>query len=226
MPVSGGYETEGTGIKASAEKRKAQAHFTIALLSEDQPARGGQLDRCLSCLDASLRLYRSAYRSNMRESREWVPRRSVHWVLCQYLSLRAVLGEPFELGHWSAAMLSANIDLQETTGEAVVWPHGTLAELHFLLLAYPENDVPLPHAEATARVLEQIRLLLDRVSPDAFAVQSTRRQFLRYASWWGHPELEAALERQGYSRPRDWWEPGGVIDVANQVIDMFARPAR
>ena len=35
---------------------------------------------------------------------------SVHWVMTQYLSSRAVLGEPFPPDHWGAAMVSTEVD--------------------------------------------------------------------------------------------------------------------
>jgi hypothetical protein len=160
----------------------------------------------------------------MQESLQPVPRRSVHWVLGQYLSLRAVFGEPFEPGHWSAAMLSAHIDLEESTGLAVVWPYGTLAELHLILLAYPEEEVPMSHDEAAGKVREQIGLLQRRVPPDSFAIQSTRRQFLRYGSWWGNPDFEAVLRDRGRGRPRLWNQPGGLSEVAAEVVHMLTPP--
>lgn len=223
MPDIGAYETEGTGMKASTEKRKAQLYFHLALM-EERGRSSRRLERSLSSLDESLRLYRKAYRSNMRESAEEVRRRSVHWVLGQYLSLRAVLGEPFEREHWSAAMLSARIDLEEGEGMAVVWSLGTLAELHFILLAYPAEAVPMNHEEAAGRARKQIRQLLSRVPPDDFAIQSTRRQFLRYASWWGHPLFEAALKDQGRERLRTWSGLGGVAELAREVVRMLTPP--
>jgi hypothetical protein len=225
MPDTGAYETEGTGMKASTEKRTAQLHFSIALM-EAKEQRAQRLQQSLASLDKSLELYRRAYRSNMRESEEPVPRRSVHWVLGQYLSLRAVLGEPFEREHWSAAKLSARIDLEESRGDAVVWPFGTLAELHFILLAYPAEQMPMSHDEAADQVRKQIKGLIAGVSPDSFAIESTRRQFLRYSSWWGHPELEAALKDQGRKRPRPWREPGGVVELAGEVVGMLTPPGK
>jgi hypothetical protein len=222
MPDSGAYVTEGTGMKASTEKRKAQLYFHIALMEKKQSEKF--LQSSFSSLAKSLNFYRKAYRSNMKESKEEVQRRSVHWVLGQYLSLRAVLGEPFRQGHWNAAMLSARIDLEESSGLDVVWAHGTLAELHFILLAYPPQGLPMSHEEAAERVREQIGLLQSRVNPDSFAIESTRRQFLRYASWWGSPEFEKALPAQGRKRPHPWDQPGGLRDLAQEMVDKLTPP--
>ncbi len=222
MPTAGAYETEGAGMVASTEKRKAQLHFSFArTIKNDKELWGEQMDSSFSCLMKSLGHYRDAYRSNMKESTAEVRRRSVHWVLGQYLSLRAVLGEPFEHAHWSSALLSAKIDLDDAEGEAVVWPHGTLAELHLLLLAYPEKDLPVSHADAAAEVMVQIRALLDRVQADAFAVQSTRRQFLRYINWWGSEDFENLLHGKDRSRPRPWREQTGLLEIANSVVEVL-----
>ena len=69
--------------------------------------------------------------------------RSVHWVMTQYLSLRAVLGEPFLPDHWSAAKVSAEVDIYSLNShaETAAWAHGSMAELYLILLAYDPADV-------------------------------------------------------------------------------------
>ncbi len=218
MPKTGGYETEGLGMRGSTEKRKAEAWFKAARLESNEETDPSLIDNCFGCLVRSLDYYEEAYRANMRESKEPVPRRSLHWVLGQYLSLRAILCEPFSLSHWSAAQLSSRVDLEESSGEDAVWPHGTLAELHLLLLAYPRRGLPMNHANAAKQILEHIDRLVEMTKPDDFVVESTRRQFQRYLDWWGDEAFEDALRRHGRSRPLPWSEPNGLIEIAAEVV--------
>jgi len=222
MPTTGEYETEGTGMLGSTEKRKAEAWFRA---SPDAPSEKDQ-DRSLGCLQKALQYYEKAYRENMREATGVVPkRRSLHWVMGQYLSLRALLGEPFQRDHWGAALVSANVDLcsQQTQGEGIVWPHGTLAELYFILLAYAPDHVPMNQEEIHGKVLEHIHHLLSIKDYDSFPVKSTKRQFKRYIDWWGSERFESLLKKEGRVRERSWTERGGIIDLANQVVKKLTK---
>jgi hypothetical protein len=222
MPTTGEYETEGTGMLASTEKRKAEAWFRT---SPDAPCEKDQ-DRSFGCLQKSLQYYEEAYRENMREATGVIrKRRSLHWVMGQYLSVRAVLGEPFQRDHWGAALVSANVDLrsQQTQGEEIAWAHGTLAELYLILLAYAPGDVPMNQEEIHGKTLEHIYHLLSIAGFDSFAVESTRRQFRRYIDWWGSERFESLLKKEGRVRERSWTELGGLIDLANQVVKKLTK---
>ena len=115
----------------------------------------------------------------------------------QYLSLRAVLGEPFLRDHWGAAMVSAHVDLEKAQGEAMVWPHGTLAELYLIMLAYDPEKVPLEAEEISPKTLEHIEILLSLTGRDSFPIYSTQRQFRRYIEWWGHEMFDLFWQKKG-----------------------------
>jgi hypothetical protein len=222
MPTSGEYETEGTGMLASTEKRKAEAWFRA---SPDVPTEKEQ-DRSLGCLQKSLQYYEKAYRENMREATGVIrKRRSLHWVMGQYLSVRAVLGETFERDHWGAALVSANVDLcsQQIQGEGIAWAHGTLAELYLILLAYASDIVPMNQEEVHGKTLEHIHYLLSIAGFGSFPAKSTKRQFKRYIDWWGNERFESLLKREGRIRGRSWSEPGGIIDLAKQVVKKLTK---
>jgi hypothetical protein len=143
----------------------------------------------------------------------------------QYLSLRAVLGETFLRDHWGAALVSTNVDLcsQEAHGEVVAWAHGTLAELYLILLAYDPNHVPIEQEEVRNKCLDHIQQLFSIAGYDSFSVYSTKRQFSRYISWWGDKTFESLLAKEGRARERPWNEPGGIIEIANQVVKKLTK---
>lgn len=226
MPTTGEYETEGKGMLASTEKRKAEAYFRASLNAPSEKNQDDFSFRSLDCLQKSLNYYEQAYRENMRESAGVIrKRRSLHWVMGQYLSVRAVLGEPFLRDHWGAAMVSTNVDLcsQEAHGEVIAWAHGTLAELYLILLAYAPDHVPMEQEEVHGEILGHIHQLLSIVDFDSFAVKSTRRQFKRYIEWWGSEKFVSLLAQKGRVRERAWTEPGGIIDLVNQVVKKLTK---
>jgi len=224
MPTTGEYETEGAGMLASTAKRKAEAYWNASLTLLTEERRAYFCGQCLSSLDKSLQYYERAYRESMRE---WMGvirrRRSLHWVMGQYLSLRAVLGHVFLRDHWGAAMVSTRVDLEEAQGEGVVWPHGTLAELYMILLAYDPEHVPVGPEEIRKKTLDHIQTLLSLAGYDSFAVYSTKRQFRRYIDWWGHEIFESLLAEGGHVRERSWQEPGGIVELANQVVEELTK---
>jgi hypothetical protein len=226
MPTTGEYETEGTGMLASTEKRKAESYFRASLNAPSEKEQEDFSFRSLDCLRKSLHYYEQAYRENMRESAGIIrKRRSLHWVMGQYLSLRAVLGETFLRDHWGAALVSTNVDLcsQEAHGEVVAWAHGTLAELYLILLAYDPNHVPIEQEEVRNKCLDHIQQLFSIAGYDSFSVYSTKRQFSRYISWWGDKTFESLLAKEGRARERPWNEPGGIIEIANQVVKKLTK---
>jgi hypothetical protein len=141
----------------------------------------------------------------------------------QYLSVRAVLGEAFLRDHWGATMVSAQVDLEEAKGEAVVWPHGTLAELYLILLAYEPEHLPIEPEEIRKKTLDHIQALLSLAGHGSFPVYSTKRQFERYIDWWGQEIFETFLTEEGRVRERSWTEPGGLVELAKQVVGELTR---
>ncbi len=224
MPTTGEYEVEGQGMLASSSKRKAEAYWNAFLNAQTDEKRADFSGQCLNGLQQALEHYDRAYHESMRESRVVIRRRrSLHWVMGQYLSLRAVLGEPFLRNHWGAAMVSTQVDLEEAKGEGVVWPHGTLAELYLMLLAYKPEHLTIEQEEIHKKTLDHIHALLSLVGHGSFAVYSTRRQFKRYIDWWGNEVFESLLAKEGYVRERSWTEPGGIVELADQVVGKLTK---
>ena len=223
MPTTEDYATEGTGMLASAAKQKAEVYWTASLVATDE-RREGFLRRCLGSLQESLGYYREAGDENMRESTTPTRRRrSLHWVMAQYLSMRSVLGEEFLRDHWGAAMVSAQLDLEESSGVGRAWAHGTLAELHLMLLAYRPEHLPLKPEEIQNKTLDHVGQLPSLAGYDSFEVFSTKRQFRRYVHWWGHETFAAHLENEGRVRERSWTEPGGIVELADEVVKRLTR---
>lgn len=224
MPTTGEYETEGAGMLASTAKRKAEAYWRVSLNSSNADWQEDFSRRSLHNLQKALEYYDQAYRENMRESIGVVrKRRSLHWVMGQYLSLRAVMSEPLLRDHWGAAMISTQVDLEEARGEAMVWPHGTLAELYLILLAYDPEQTQVNPEQAREKCMDHIESLLSSTGYDSFPIYSTRRQFKRYIHWWGHGKFEDLLEKDGRGRKRSWRDPGGIVELAMQVVEKLEK---
>jgi hypothetical protein len=123
-----------------------------------------------------------------------------HWVITQYLSLRAVLAGKDECGSlareygdwWIAARQIALWELRSTSGEGEAWAHGTLAELEMLGIIYagPGSE----REEVKRRVIQHCRTICDLVGQESFPVFSTRRQFERYRDWWKRDEWQDVAE--------------------------------
>ena len=223
MPTTGAYTTEGKGLLGSTEKRKAEALFRVSQTVADKAAVENYWRQSLKALEQSMDKYQDAYRENMRDSAGVAYKRaSLHWVMCQYLSLRAVLGEPFLRDHWSAAIVSAQVELTVESAETVIWAHGSLAELYLLLLAHARRGLPMSHAQAEKRVLEHAGKLLSLSGHDSFPVYSTKRQFTRYAKWWGHKDFEPALEKASAQARETSWDKR-LIDVALEVVELLTK---
>ena len=231
MPTTDGYETEGRGMLASTEKRKAEMLFRAALKKKSDKEKQDKLKQSLDFLWKSLRLYEQAYRENMREAKGIIRKRqSVHWVMTQYLSLRAVLGETFLPHHWGAAVVSTDVDLCSWEGhaEASAWAHGSMAELYLMLLAYNPADVKENVELSQKQVKENARWhtgqLLSITSHISFPynpVYSTIRQFERYIDWWGHKAFKDLLKGQNIARKHSWDKPGGLIELAYELKKLL-----
>jgi hypothetical protein len=231
MPTKEGYETEGTGMLASTEKRKAEMCFRAILKLSSEDGKQKELKkRSIEYLRKSLRLYEHAYRENMREAAGIIRKnRSVHWVMTQYLSLRAVLGEPFLPEHWSAAIVSAEVDIRSHEGnaETVIWAHGSMFELYLMLLAYDPADVKkklaLSQKEVREKAQRHIGELLSIAEHGSFPVYSTDRQLDRYITWWGNDIFKSLLAEHNITRKRPWGEAGGIVELAGKLKEQLGK---
>jgi hypothetical protein len=118
-------------------------------------------------------------------------------VATQVLSIKAVLDAPLETTLFALATALAELDLAHVDKEERAWAHGSLAELELLRLPRgSQADI----AQARQNVVEHCRAIVSLTSSRSFQVQSTRRQFERYATHWARfrpeclPLARAALE--------------------------------
>ena len=220
--------TEGRGILASTEKRKAEMCFRALLKLTSVERKQEELKkRSIEYLHNSLLLYEQSYRENMQKAEGIIRKnRSVHWVMTQYLSLRAVLGEPFLPDHWSTAMVSAEVDVRSHEGnaETVVWAHGSMFELYLMLFAYDPTDMKKKVALSQKEVREKARWhtgellsIAGNISFPYDPVYATIRQLERYITWWGHKDFESLLAEQNLARKRPWSEKGGIVELALEL---------
>jgi hypothetical protein len=222
LPREGIFTTEGLGLLGSTEKRKAQAWYRAALCAKDQPKQKDFRDNGLKALRGAYRYYELAYQHKISQS-EGSPGHGyqLHWVLCQYVSLRAVLGEDFVRDHWYAAHLAAEVDLNASNASIRSWAHGTLTELYLCLHGHEESDVPILHKMAEEQALHHAKSILKISGPDSFEVYSTRRQIQRYSDWWCEREFEAHLQSASSKRRRIWSAEGGIKQLAAELTKLL-----
>lgn len=170
---------ECIGLRASAFKHLAELLFTRASrhgTAKDRPAS----ERALA---ESADHYRAAFRTNVNN----------HWLGMQHLALEAAISGRFERPSELALVeYVANLAAEANPGD--YWSLGTLAEAHLLapLAARPHS---LEAAVTAARGMASRA----RQANDTDAIESTRRQFGRYVTWWttangffrGRPDLSA-----------------------------------
>lgn len=234
LPTSGEYETECTGLLASTEKRKAQVLYKAAGKTKDEDKKKEYMRQCLEALVKSMTKYKEACDENMMDTGALVRKKqSLHWVLGQYLSIRAVLGKGLYITLWQAARLSAETDLNAADPMTRDFAHGTLAELYLLLLVYHEKWLPqressegpkkVDHRTARAKVFEHAKELAYSNTPNPFPVESTRRQFERYIDWWGQRDFIEFREKSELFPKLDMPGIPGVLKLANEIVDLFTK---
>jgi hypothetical protein len=233
MPTTGEYETEGTGMLASTEKRKAEVLYK-AVGKAKKEDKEKYLDRCIDALATSMAKYKEAADENMMESGAVVrKKRSLHWVLVQYLSLRTVLGKGFYIKLWQAARLSAETDLKAGNPVTQIFASGSLAELYLLLLAYNEEWLPqqesdngpikITHEMARKKGIEYAKEVAYSNIKDPFPIYSTKRQFKRYTEWWAQDDFIKYLGESELFPRLDMPGVAGVLDLAKEIVDLFPK---
>lgn len=118
-----------------------------------------------------------------------------HWVITQYLSIRAILINSDEESDqlqdelhtwWVAAKQISHWQYENATGESRAWSLATLAELELLGSIYCNQRISLK--TRTKQIVRCCRELVKSVGPGTFPVFSTRRQFKRYQDFWAKQE--------------------------------------
>lgn len=219
LPLKGQYTSECLGIRASSRKRLAQAAFA---LSEEGASDRDPYD----LLDEAYLDYERASRALLIVEGPAQRVATLHWLLVQLESLALILARERNEGRWTAALLSAELYLDHAGEEQRAWAHGSLAELCLIRLGDPslsDEERKKLGERALQHARELVRVYPRRVE---FPVESTCRQFVRYAEWWGTRVFEEGLVNRGLGRAVPWDREGGVVDVARNIIGILQRNSR
>ncbi|HYC92755.1 MAG TPA: CHAT domain-containing protein [Thermoanaerobaculia bacterium] len=217
LPLKGPYSAECIGIRASARKRLAQAAFNTPESPRD----------AYDLLEQAYIDYKCAADSLLVISEGPAQRvATLHWLLVQLESLDMILGREGDDRRWTAAHLSAEMYRHHLDTEQRAWAHGSLAELFLVKLGKAglnEEDREKHHQDVLQHIHELVKLYPLRTE---FPVKSTRRQFERYADWWGSQQFEDGLKERGLTRRAPWDGQHGVTQVAKEVVKIMQRNLR
>ncbi|MCF6158006.1 MAG: CHAT domain-containing protein [wastewater metagenome] len=188
MATSARRKAECLGMRAASEKRIGIAYFLIAKEKKEKivDAKVTHLKQ-----EKSKEAYKSA-RDFYRSSLETDPLNIDNiWFITQYLSMLAILADPPEVWNslakdygqwWNTARQIANWKLRKAAGDDRAYVRATLAELALLGVAYAGPNFEPGQAKQDIR--NCCEEMLSLLSPDAFPILSTRRQFRRYLEYW------------------------------------------
>jgi hypothetical protein len=178
---SGRELAERLGVSAACEKRIGIAYALI-------PDKNKELD---------------AYRKSCEFYRQAIAAEPAnHWVITQYLSMLAVtrLAEGRDMsgladgqGHWWRTARQISLwQLPAAAGKDRAWACGTLAELELLGVIYGGGECKTE--EAAEEISRYCREIVAICGPRSFAVQSTARQFRRYAELWRRTDWDGLAQ--------------------------------
>ena len=118
-----------------------------------------------------------------------------HWVLGQYVVLRAVLGESSE-GDWQfeKAWQAAQLGLDNVDPRERMWAHSSIADL--LMVGQAEGLPKIAH-ERPLDVLAELKVMVEVGGGPARceAVWPTFRQFWRWRYWWKNEKWAVEAQR-------------------------------
>jgi beta-lactamase superfamily II metal-dependent hydrolase len=219
LPLEGQYAVECLGLRASANKRLAQAAFALAARSSHGVNGWDQLD----LLEQAWVDYNEAVRRLLvKEGSEGTTVQRVatlHWVLVQAVCLNAVLGRNAQEGRWETAKFSADLYCAHNSPEERAYAFASLAELYLLRLAeasYDENQKDIK-AKALSYADQLVGMYPFR---SEFPVTSTLKQFQRYVDWWGTERFAKELEGRAPTERPSWKE---LITTARLIIKKLER---
>jgi hypothetical protein len=227
LPTDGPYEVECAGLRAAAMKRMAQVALLLADACDDSADWSPRLlDECLSLLEAARAEYWRATKAYLTPTSERTRTKSnLHWLLGQVLSLDVVLARrPLDLWSWTAAVFAAQVDTTSPSDIERGWAHVSIAELALLRLA--EDDLsPDERAGFAEETILNVTRMVDLLGRSSEPGKATRRQFDRYVTCWGNPDLRAVQEKLGLPDRRHWQLENGLVATAKRVVDMLAPPS-
>ena len=208
----GAFALECLALRGSAYKRLAQASYTRARGATDGRVH---LDESCRLLEQALAMYgQAAQRFLLGDTAGARPGSMLHWFIEQEVSLRAVLGRPFDRRLWEVGVASARAFLNSADLEQRAWAHASLAELWLLRLTAPARTEL--GTNAAIRLATDYARRLAKLYPWAhpWPIKSTWRQFQRYTEWWGERRFAEYLQ----SRQTDW---NVLIDTAGEIVRIL-----
>ena len=168
------------GIKGSTFKRMALLNALMAKVIDNEDEKRVKQEQARHELNDA----REAYRRAMDE---WVTEEArFNWTASQFLSLSAVTGLRPDSGIFAVCWRLAERDLESHNRTLRAWAHATLAELELLRLFGAEEG--LDTTAVRDKVVHHCNKIIEINGPDSFQVESTRRQFKRYADGWYLPD--------------------------------------
>ncbi|MDI3467131.1 MAG: hypothetical protein OJF50_005952 [Nitrospira sp.] len=154
---------ENAGLVGSAYKRLAEL---LEVRQRRDPSV--QTSEISNALDEAREAYKKGYDKNLSD----------HWTGVQWLSLEIIQkGVMAEAGYWHAAMQAARLDAERPDE---YWAWGSVAELWLLAICTTKQD----GFEQARQALATFKQRAANLKEEAFAIDSTRRQLNRYATWW------------------------------------------
>lgn len=227
LPQKGPYALDCAGLRAAANKRIGLADFRVAK-AQGVPEgwREKRLSYCLSRMQLARDQYWAAAKWFIQPSEETVQRKgNLHWMLGQVLSLDVVLGRSLDASLQMAAYFAANIDLDSPDDSERAWAHVSLSELALLKLANAElsEEARKEYAEDALKNAARFLGLLGRGSEQA---SNTSRQFQRYVSWWGNPDLQPELDELRVPEHPHWHLEHGLVPTAKKVVQLLGGPMK
>ena len=176
---------------AATKKRSAQIHYEYTQRNQAAtPGLGGARD-WREVLNLSRRHYWDAFTADRKDA----------WGAVQYLSLDLVLRnleEPLKEmvleriedyndteALWSLAHILSINDARSSDPQIRKWALGNLVELYLLEnFQTPAKAGAKGKARVNSNAVQRARELVDAAGPNSFEVYSTRRQMLRYKTWY------------------------------------------
>jgi hypothetical protein len=220
LPLNGPYEAECIGTRAASWKRRAQVEFRRAQLAKTESDRQLRAKICFDYLENALADYRTGT-DIFLVAREKPAQQvaTLHWLLCQVISLEAVLGKSFLLEPWSAAVFSVKTELEALNRESI-WGHGSIAELYLIRLCDPDlSDEACCDISAKALAHAQQIVAWNPLMSDQ--VQSSRRQFERYVNWWAHADFDKMMRPFKVPNKDHWHRENGLAETAKRIAETL-----
>ena len=222
LPKEGPFALECGGLRAAGYKRLAQVALRMAVLpSIGESWRRRLLDDFLRQIDQSRAEYWRVTKAFLAPTSELSRRKAnLHWFLGQVLSLDVVLGRTLDPDFWTAAHLAARIDSDSANELERAWACVGLSELALMYLA----DEALPVSEraaVAAQALAEAARIVELLGRGSEQVMTTSRQFERYVTLWGNPDLAPVFEALGIPPRPHWHDEHGLVPTARRIVEFL-----